>query len=185
MRRSHALFTLAVTAGLLAVAGPAQAAIIDQGVDEYTEALPTVQCDGFTVSAWESGRIEYTLKQRSPDSPVFWSGHGSRTFTYTNDTTERAWTEEVTFYEHDTRVLSEQDGVVEMLVTAAFRADVLDEDGQRDSFNRGMSQWVLTIDTQGTPDLDDDDVDFAYPVRGHGAFKVGDFCQDAARFTTG
>jgi hypothetical protein len=185
MRRTRTITTLAATGALLALAGPAHAAIVDQGVDEFSGPTGTVQCDGFSVSGTESGRVEYTLKERRPGGPVFWSGHASIDFTYTNDTTGRYWTEEVTFYEHDTKVLSQQDDVIEMLVTSAFRADVFDEAGEWDSFNRGMSQWVITIDSRGTTELEDDVVEFSYPVRLHGAFNVGDFCEDAVRFTTG
>jgi hypothetical protein len=179
------LLTLAATAGSMGLAAPAHAGIIDQGVDEFTETNGPVACEGFTVTETLHGRVEYMLKQRGKGGDYFWSGHGDIHRTHTNDDTGRSWTSHETFYEHDTRVLSREDDALEMLVTNSYRFDVFDEAGMLDSSNRGMAQWILRIDTQGTADPSDDTADYSGFVRNHGASQVGDFCEDAVRFTTG
>lgn len=182
---NRTLLTLTAAAGLIAVGGTAQAAIVDSGVDEFTETNGPLACDGFTVTDTVNGRVEYTVKQRGRAGDYFWSGHGDIDRTLTNDVTGRSWTAHETFYEHDTRVLSREGNTLQMLVTSAYRFDVYDETGQLDSSNRGMAQWTLLIDTQGTPDPLDDTADYSGLVRNHGASQVGDFCADAVRFTTG
>jgi hypothetical protein len=184
MKRTRTVTALAATGAVLALAGPAQAAIVDQYVNEFTFTFGPLECADFTVSGVGDGRVEDTLKQRGPTGQ-FWSFQGVVDYAYTNDETGRSWTSRDTFTEHDTRVLSRDGDMIEMLVTAAQRSEVFDEHGELDSANRGMAQWVWSIDTQGTPQRQDDDVDFAYPVRSHGSYQVGDVCEDAARFTTG
>lgn len=184
MRRIRTITVLAATGAAVALAGPAQAAIVDQYVNEFSFTFGPIDCGEFTVSGAGEGRVEDTLKQRGPTG-AFWSYQGVVDFTYTNDQTQRSWTSRDTFHEHEMRVLSRDGDMIEMLVTAAQRSEVFDENGELDSANRGMAQWVWSIDTQGTPQRDDDDVDYAYPVRNHGSYKVGDFCEDAVRFTTG
>jgi hypothetical protein len=182
--RTRTLITLVATGGLLALAGPAHAAIVASGVDEFTETNGPLPCEGFTLTETVDGRVEYMLKQRGRPGDYFWSGHGEIDRRYTNDETGRSWTAHEAFYEHDTRVLSRDGDLLEMLVTSAYRFDVFDEGGELDSSNRGMSQWTLLIDTQGTLDPSDDTADYSDFVRNHGASQVGDFCEDAARFTT-
>jgi hypothetical protein len=184
MRRTRTLTALTAVGAGLVLAVPAQAAIVDRYVNEFSFTFGPIDCEGFTVSGSGEGRVLDTLKQRGPTG-AFWSYQGIVDFTYTNDQNGRSWTSRDTFYEHDTRVLSQDGDALEMLVTAAQRSEIFDENGELDSANRGMAQWVWSIDTQGTPQRDDDDVDFAYPVRSHGSYQVGDFCEDAVRFTTG
>jgi hypothetical protein len=184
MRRNRALSALAATGAVLALAGPAAAAIVDRYVNEFSFTFGPIDCGEFTVSGEGDGHVLDTLKQRGPIGS-FWSYQGVVDFTYTNDETQRHWTSRDTFYEHETRVLSQDGDTLQMLVTAAQRSEVFDETGSLDSANRGMAQWVLAVETQGTPERDDDDVSFAYPVRNHGSYRAGDFCADAVRFTTG
>jgi hypothetical protein len=158
---TRTITALAAAGAVLALAGPAQAAIVDQYVNEFSFSFGPIECADVTVSGVGNGRVEDTLKQRGPTGQ-FWSYQGVVDYTYTNDQTGRSWTSRDTFHEHDTRVLSSDD-----------------------SASRVMAQWVWSIDTQGTPEREDDDVSFAYPVRSHGSYQVGDFCDDAARFTTG
>lgn len=185
MRAPRTIASCAAAAAVLVLAAPAQAVILDSGLDEWEETFGPSDCGDFTVTTSEVGRVDYRFEERRPGD-YFWSGHGLVENVYTNDATGRSWSSRVRFFEHDTRVLSRQGTAFEMLVTQSFRADVFDEGGAVDSSNRGMVQWVLTIDTKGTPtDFDDDLVDYARHVRDHGSFRIGDFCADAVRFTTG
>jgi hypothetical protein len=186
MRLSLAAVTVTgAAAALLALGGPAHAAIVDRSLNEFTFTFGPVDCGAAVIWGEGDGRVLDTFRTRGPDGDVFGSFRGTVDFVYTNPATGRSWTSRDTFNERDSRVLSRDGDTVQMLVTAAQRSEIFDEDGALDSANRGMAQWVLSIDTQGTADPHDDDVSFAYPVRSHGSFTVGDFCDDALRFTTG
>ena len=75
MKRTRTVTALAATGAVLALAGPAQAAIVDQYVNEFTFTFGPIECADVTVSGVGDGRVEDTLKQRGPTGQ-FWSFQG-------------------------------------------------------------------------------------------------------------
>jgi hypothetical protein len=190
-RRALAVGAVAAGAALVAAVAPASAAIIDRGVEQIDGVSDPFSCDLGTedpaddlwLVAAETGTIRYQLKERG-DGLIVWSGHGDIHRTWTNLDTGLSWSGHDQFYEHDTRALSFDGGVLEMLVTTSFRVTIYDGDGDVHSVDRGVSRFTLLIDTKGTDTFDDDEVDFGEQLSVHGHLTVGDFCEDAVLLTT-
>lgn len=177
---------------LLAMAGaPADAAVVARGVDVIDETF-TNTCDGGTpddpgddlaIIEHTTGTVAYRFATRQGEL-VFGTFRGNLAATLTNPDTGRSWSSTDRFLERDVRVLAVDGDVVTMLVRTVFQFTVFDEDGNRDSANRGLREFTLFIDTNGTPgDPSDDESEFGELLRDYGPRGVGDFCVDAERFT--
>lgn len=190
-RRALAVGAAAAGAALVVTTAPAQAAIIDRGVEVVDYESDPFSCDLGTEDPSDdlwlvesgSGTITYQLKERG-DGLIVWSGHGDIHRTWTNLDTGLSWSGRDQFHEHDTRALSFEGGVLEMLVTTSFRVTIYDGDGEVHSVDRGVSRFTLLIDTKGTETFDDDEVDFGESLSVHGHLTIGDFCEDAVLLTT-
>jgi hypothetical protein len=186
-----AVGAVAACAALVVTATPAQAAIIERGVEEVDYVSDPFSCDLGTEDPSDdlwlveqgTGTVRYTVKERG-NGLVVWSGHGDVERTWTNLDTGLSWSGHDRFHEHDTRALSFEDGVLELLVTTSFRVTIYDGDGETHSVDRGVARFTLLIDTKGTETFDDDEVEFGEQLSLHGHLTVGDFCEDAVLFTT-
>lgn len=182
-RLTRSLLAAGATAALALTAVPAQAAGAEvlRGVDTFHDVFPD-ECFGYPMEVHVEGAVRWQLRLQ-PGGDLFWSGHGDNEQTYVNLQTGRSWSGVTDFFEHDTRILEREGDVMTLLVTSASRFRVYDEDGELDSFRAGVFTFTLLIDTKGTATPEDDEVDFGEVVKDVAHNTVGDFCEDALRFT--
>jgi hypothetical protein len=167
---------------------PAQAAIIDKGIEKVDETTVTDQCGPAipSVEVHNTGTTAYLVRTRGSEGFAFGSFASSIQSTYSNPDTGRSWSSTARSFERDSRVLEVSDDgeVITMLVRVAFTFTVFNEAGERDSFDRGVDVFTLNIDTNGTPlYIDDDEVEFGELLRQYGPRTTSEFCVDAQRFT--
>jgi hypothetical protein len=188
MKKARALVVAGTAAALGFVGVPAQAAIIDKGIEKVDETTVTDQCGPEipSVEVHNTGTIAYLYRTRGSEGFAFGSFAGSLQRTFTNPDTGRSWSSTARWFERDSRVLEVSDDgeVITMLVRVVFSYTVFNEAGERDSFDRGVDVFTLNIDTNGTPVyLDDDEVEFGEVLRQYGPRTTSEFCVDAQRFT--
>ncbi|MBA2465037.1 MAG: hypothetical protein H0V42_08700 [Nocardioidaceae bacterium] len=185
---AHVKLLVTTTAAISAVllgGQPAEAGTVEDVSDTFHDVFSNT-CDGpegaFEVVSDISGSFHYRLRRHGPDSNLYFAEHGSQTETHSNPATGRSWTAERTWHEHDTKILTVDGDLFTVRVQYDSRFVVFDETGATDSTNRGVSTFVLAVDTQGTPDPADDESDFVELIKSVGQNDVGDFCDDAVRF---
>lgn len=187
MSRVSTAAAAALGAGCLVVATPAaDAAIVVSDTDGWTENYVNT-CDGpdgdVVIATEQVYTQTYTIKRREPGTNRFWfSATTHIAETNTNVDTLRSWTVATVLHEHDTSLVSVVGNVFTVNTLIDYRSVFYGEDGVPFDRSSGVSRIRLQIDTQGTPDPEDDDGSFLEFVAGHGS-PGPDFCEDALRET--
>lgn len=180
---------LASCAALLAV--PLHPAAAQGGVhkeENPVEFRDSGTCTGprgaFQIAIRGNGEEVLKIHERGAGTPLPFSDvHVTLRTTYTNPATGLSWTSLDVFHEHDVKVLEVNGDIVTMQVLRSFKFIVYDPSGEIDSYDRGMSAFVIDIDTQGTANPEDDKGTFVEELFSAGPRHVRDFCEDAIRFT--
>lgn len=164
------------------------AAILERARDEpYTYSFDnwcdrgtTDPTDDIHVVATVTGHQSYVVRLR-PNGQVFFGGHFDEAVTYENPVTQRSWSSHLRAHEHDVKFL-ELDPTTRTATVLTSRhdnVDLFDETGEPVAHEIQLSQFTLIVD------LDTLDVEFGEELMRHGPSDMGDFCDDAIRFTTG
>jgi hypothetical protein len=184
--RRGAAVTVAVVLGGAWLAPPANAAVVDRFSDTYEESFVDVcdlgtedEADDIVVQVDLSGSFSVKLRTRQPDGAVYGTGMGEEHAVYTNTETGRSWTSDFRWRDGGLRLLGVEGDVYTYLVGATSHFVVYAPDGRVDSRNDGRSEFVVEYDAAT------DEGTFVEGRKQVGRFGVGDFCEDAVRFTTG
>jgi hypothetical protein len=185
VRRSAAV-VLAVVLGGAWFVPPAGAAVVERFSETYEDSFAEVcalgtedEADDIVVEGTVRGSFSVKLRTRQPDGAVYGTGMGEERAVYTNTETGRSWTSDYRWRDGDLRVLGVEGDVYTYLVGATFHLVVYTPDGRVDSRNDGRSEFVVEYDAAT------DEGTFVDGRKQVGRFGVGDFCEDAVRFTTG
>jgi hypothetical protein len=147
--------------------------------DNWCDRGTTDPTDDIHVVATVVGRESYVVRVR-PNGEVLFGGHFDETTTYTNSATNRSWSSHLRAHEHDIKFLEldPATNTATVLTSRHDNVDLFDETGDPVAHATQLSQFTLIVD------LDTLDVDFGDELMRHGPSDIGDFCDDAIRFTT-
>lgn len=185
-RAARAAAVAGCLAASVAAAPTANAQIVLSDTEEWSE-LYVNTCDGPAGDVVIETELlftqEYTIKRREPGTNRYWFSATTRIAeTNTNVDTLRSWTVDTVIHEHDTSLVAVDGDVFTLNAVFHFRSVYNDEQGVPFDRSSGMWREVLEVDTQGTPDPEDDEGSFLEFVGSHGS-PGPDFCEDALRET--
>jgi hypothetical protein len=175
-------------------AAPASASIVAADSFPIDDLFPVGTCEGpdgtlYEMAQHDVGRGRFHDRFRGPaaqfgyDKVWFGSESGEVTSTYINATTGLSWTGTSQWLVKDNRLL-EVDGTRRLYLRSnTAHSLIYDPDGSVVSRSDNRVEFTESVDTMGTPDPDDDEWEFHEVVKVAGRSTIGDFCEDALRFT--
>lgn len=194
MPRSSFLLSVVASAALVA-AGPAaaaRAAVVDAGTAPVDETYLAATCEApdgseFDIVQHDVGTETWSANLR--EAVTVWGGlvdvTSSRDVrsTYTNEDTGLSWTATFRTRVADVRVLagSGTETTVLRAFTGHFAAYA--SDGSVIDRQDSRVEYVVTVDTHGTADVEDDTEAFVGVVKGVGRSTLGDICEVALTWT--
>lgn len=194
MPRSRFLTSVIASAALVAVgpAAAARAAVVDGGSTPVDETYVAATCEGpdgaeFDIVQHDVGTEHWSANLRQP--VTLWGGlvdiTSSRDLrsSFTNEDTGLSWTSTFRTRVDDVRVLAASG--TEITVLRAFTGHFTAYASTGSIIDRQDSriEYVVTVDTHGTADVDDDTESFVGVVKGVGRSTVGDICEVALTWT--
>ena len=171
---------------LVAVAAPAQATVPAETWHEAWDETFVNVCDGGTTDTSDDitietrlvGSADFVLRERGKSGLLYFTGDGQESTTYTNVDTSLFWTGENRWHEKDLSVTEDEDGVLTLRVGVSFHFQVFSSTGIPGGVTTGRNEFVIVYDPAT-------DTELSFTVtKDVGGRTVGDFCEDAVRFTT-
>ena len=187
-----ALFAVCLAAAV--GAAPASASVVAADSFPIDDTFPVGTCEGpdgtiYEMEQHDVGAGWFHDQFRGPaaqfryDEVWFGIEGGHITSTYTNLTTGLSWSGETHWLEKDQRIL-EVDGNRQLYLRANTTHSLIQApDGSVVARGNNRFEFTVSIDTKGTPDTEDDVDQFIEVVKAAGRSTIGDFCEDALRFT--
>jgi hypothetical protein len=179
--------TVLLASGL--ATAPASAAVIHNQHFHDSGSEPFTFCDGIDATvSWDDSVHELVKTVRS-DQLVYFSANVQGTAVYTNNATEKTYTNVYTFTDRDQEIVDNGDGTLTITISNKGMDRWYGPDGKLLFVAAGNFAFQITVDHGGTPTDPEDDVEIEGSFTELKAVGVDmtagrDFCEDLLLFTS-
>jgi hypothetical protein len=159
------------------MAAPASAAPPERFSSVESSAFDGEVC-GVPTHVVDSESVTGAIHQRSGSYPYYWAKI-TRDAYLTRTSTGRTVHLHQDMVQRDARITDNGDGTIDILVAGTYTEFDHAPDGTVGLRTQGRETYVVTLDTQGTPTDEDDDVEIGFQYlgfTGHDDRETTDFC---------